>query len=101
MYGLPRDSKGKFGREDESAQNVFGLSVEIFSPGHDELRDLHRLEAETRKYGCARFARRFIYTAQSSAKIACGDIDGILIFVDILQDGDKGCVRRGAGNVQL
>ena len=38
MYGPPRDCKGKFGREDKSAQMYSAFGWKISSPGHDELR---------------------------------------------------------------
>jgi hypothetical protein len=37
MYGPPRDCKGKFGREDKSAQ-MYSAFWWRWSPGHDELR---------------------------------------------------------------
>jgi hypothetical protein len=38
MYGPPRDCKGKVWTRRQVCANVFGLWVEINSPGHDELR---------------------------------------------------------------
>ena len=38
MYGPPRDCKGEVWSRRQVCANVFGLYVEIVSPGHDELR---------------------------------------------------------------
>jgi hypothetical protein len=38
MYGPPRDCKGEVWSRRQVCANVFGLWVEISSPGHDELR---------------------------------------------------------------
>jgi hypothetical protein len=38
MYGPPRDCKGEVWPRRQVCANVFGLYVEIVSPGHDELR---------------------------------------------------------------
>jgi hypothetical protein len=38
MYGPPQDCKGKVWARRQVCGNVFGLWVEIISPGHDEFR---------------------------------------------------------------
>ena len=65
------------------------------------LADWHRVEDLAREHRCARLARSLINLAQSGAKIARCDVNGILLFVYVLKDCNEGGIGCGAGSIQL
>jgi hypothetical protein len=61
----------------------------------------HRIEIPARQHRSAEFTRGLIHLPQASAEISRRHINGLLVFVQILYDGDESRIRRGASGVQL
>jgi hypothetical protein len=61
----------------------------------------HSFESPARHDRGTGLGRGFVHCPQARPEISRRDIDGIVDFVHFLQDGNEGCVRRGASGVQL
>lgn len=94
VVGRQEDADFVTGTEATTVWNERDAVANLFANGY-------RREGSAREHRCSRFADGLIHLTQTCAEISCRNVDGMFLFIHVLQHRDEGCVGSRAGRVQL